>query len=790
VNHSPRTWLTGVVASSLIGGLIAVSAGVAAHASTEVVDAPLPAPTSLTPDDSGLPFPHPVRKNVKLDWAPVSGATGYRVQIGTDETWSDDPALSKDVVYSELTLPLWISKATYVWRVAALKGTAVGHWSSQSDQAQPDAEFTFGWRTAPSLNTVTSPFFLEPTFSWDPIATASGYQLQVSEKPFGSTPTSTQSPDTSPSPGTQTQASSLVLNCYTPRTRVTMYSDAAGKSDTVGDCKQATIPDAGTTVYWRVRALDAYVGEGETPSTTPLSEAGISELPPSDDPDKQDPNLILDCPKPGPTPTPTDTASPTPSPSASPGSVGGCTPSRPSVAGAWSSDSFVWDYTIPAGVAGPLVTTHSLASDPDDLCDVTNAGAPEAEHALCRDVPTISWDRVVGATSYRVNVALDDAFSNIVAISETSALEWTTTGSWRDSPPGTTYYYGVQACTDASCGPVTPTPPSFSKSTPRLVLGTSPSVTGEPHFTWQSYAAALTAATGSPATQDAFSYRLQVARDDHPSFDQTVLDTLVDETYLTPLKNLGDGAFVWRVQPIDSRGNKLPFSLSKKFTRDATAPRVVSVSPSSGVAVNSTLTVTFSEPVTGVSATSLGLSPAVAHTVSVVNAMTYRITPTAVMVPGATYRVVLTSAIHDSAGNAAQALGPTFTVSKSIADNSKAFAYSGSWSVRSASNAFGGSYHAAVPTSTSHPYATTKFYGAAFNLYSCLGPSNGYLDIYVDNVKKARVSLYRSYSGCAIKVAAITGLTRTTHTLKLVGVGAHASASKGNGVAVDHVSVG
>jgi hypothetical protein len=40
-----------------------------------------------------------------------------------------------------------------------------------------------------------------------------------------------------------------------------------------------------------------------------------------------------------------------------------------------------------------------------------------------------------------------------------------------------------------------------------------------------------------------------------------------------------------------------------------------------------------------------------------------------------------------------------------------------------------------------------------------------------------------------VKVAAVTGLARATHTLKLVGVGAHVTKSKGNNVSVDAVRV-
>jgi hypothetical protein len=737
-----------------------------ALASTEPVTGTslLPAPTGLSPDDTGAPFPHQARKTVTLDWSPVSGATKYRVQVGRDSTWSDAPILTKDVVFSEWTLPQSLSYATYVWRVAAISGSTVGHWSSEQGLAHANASFTRGWRTAPTPTAVVSPYVGLPTFRWSPVADADAYELQVATVDFALGVSTGPTPDTSPTGTTQSQApAGLVGECFTPRTRVTPSGDEVAKSGTAGECG-FKLPNDGSTLYWRVRALDAFVSEETTGDTVPASSAGVASTTP------KDPNLAEPC---GENPE-----------------AFSCEPSRPSIAGSWSAtSSFASTLATPTTTTSATVPTLSLGSDPDGLCDVVTDGTPtEAEHAVCTDVPTIRWPAITGATQYRVTVALDDALTNIQHVVYTTALQWTPPGSWPDASATTSYYYVVQAC-DASCGPVTTTPPSFSKVTPRLTLGANPGVTGEFRLSWNSYSAALAAASGQAATQDAYAYHLQVARSDHPSFDQLVDDEVVDETFFSPLKSYGDGQFVWRVQPLDSNGNKLPFSFSKKFSRDATAPKVIKVSPSSSVAVTQPLTVTFSESVLGVSASSLGLSPAVAHTVTFVTSTTWKITPTAPMVPGATYRVVLTSAIHDQAGNAAGGFGPSLTVSKSVADNSKAFGYAGSWSTRSASNAVGGSYHSALPTSTSHPYATTKFFGAGLYVYSCLGPANGYLDVYVDNVKKARVSLYRAYSGCGIRVATLSGLARSTHTLKLVGVGAHQSASKGNGVAVDHVTV-
>jgi hypothetical protein len=242
------------------------------------------------------------------------------------------------------------------------------------------------------------------------------------------------------------------------------------------------------------------------------------------------------------------------------------------------------------------------------------------------------------------------------------------------------------------------------------------------------------------------------------------------------------------VQPVDTFGNKLPWSASQSFTRDATPPRITSVSPSAAVSVTPTLKLVFSEPVTGVSSSSVTLSPASAATVTVTSPTTATLTPTK-LVPGATYQVVASSAVQDLSGNSADPNGPTLTVSSLVNDTSKAFTYGGTWRTFASSSAVGGNYHGSTPTSTAKTTATTKFAGVGATLYSCMGPSSGYLDVYVDGVKKAHVSLYRSYSGCGVKVAAVTGLARATHTLKLVGVGAHVTKSKGNNVSVDAVRV-
>ena len=804
--------VAGLAAVAVATSIVGVT-GIAAASTEPVASAPLAAPASLSPDDCldatvspardtdtgcRTSLPHATLKTVKLDWAPVSGASGYRVEIGTDSTWSDDPTLTQDVRSSEFTLPVWLPHATYVWRVAALRGTALGHWSSESTQPQSEAQFTRGWRDAPTPNAVQTPFEGRPTYSWSPVPSASGYQVQVSTDPFFNSGSPTAAGDTTPSPQTQTQAKSILDTCFTPRTRVTPALGRVGAEGSVGDCT-FTVPAPGTALYWRVRALDRFVGSAAQVDTTPASSGGISYQPPATPTTETD--VTSDCPgvtaasaSPSATATSTASASPNPSASASAGGASSaCDPANASEAGNWSAaSSFTYtgvDHSAEAYAPG-FVSTSSLSSDPDGLCTVSNPSGPDAEKATCKDFPTISWSHLTGALRYRLYIALDDQFTNIQAIIETSGLQWTPTASWRDSSPNTSYYYVVQACNDTSCGQVTSTPRSFRKVSDRPIVGTRPGVTGDARLSWQSYASTLSTATGRPATEDAYAYHLQVASADHPSYDALVDEAMVDETsYVASDKVYPDGSFVWRVQAVDSAGRKLPWSLSQAFTRDATPPSAISVSPSSKVGITQALRVTFSETVTGVSASSLNLGSGVPVSVSVLDGQHATIVPTRPFVPGATYRVTLGPAIKDVSGNSAVAVGPTVTVNPLVDDNSRAITYAGSWRVAASSNAVGGGYHTSAPTPTAQSSATLVFRGTAVAVTACLGPANGLVDLYVDGARKARVSTYRSFSGCGVRIAALGGLARGQHTFRLVGIGAHVASSKGNAVGLDALTV-
>jgi hypothetical protein len=281
-----------------------------------------------------------------------------------------------------------------------------------------------------------------------------------------------------------------------------------------------------------------------------------------------------------------------------------------------------------------------------------------------------------------------------------------------------------------------------------------------------------------------------VATAAHPSYDATVDNADVDQESYTPTKNLGDGSFVWRVQAVDSKGNMLPWSKSQAFVRDTTPPRAVSASPSAGIGPKQAVKVTFSEPVTGVSASTLTAvtSPTTAPVMVQVagDRRSATLVPTRPWVAGASYTVRLLPSVKDAAGNSALATGPSFTVTKTVDDASGGLLFSAGWSSLSSSNAHGGTFHRSATAGRS---LTMSFRGSSVMLDGCLGPRNGYATVTVGGVTK-RFGLYRSYSGCGVRIGSLTGLGAGVHTVKVTVVGSHPAGAQGNNVDVDYLAVG
>ena len=648
---------------------------------------------------------------------------------------------------------------------------------------------------------VVDPAVGAPTFRWTPVPSASEYQLQVSTSPFFDAPNATQA-------GVGTQS------CFTTRTSVTPFnSQAVPKTDGPGDCFFPLL-GTGAPLHWRVRALD-HVVDGAVPvDTTPVVDEGISSQPPAAT-DELDTGACPDAPTPvstgapvgGPAPTPSaspsGSASPgpsgsaSPSPSASPSGApekdGSCEPAHTVEKGAWSASSTFRHVLAISGTAGwfrDLPAPQRPTAAPE-LC----------KDGVCRDFPTVSWAPVPGAQWYRVSVALDGAYSNLASISETPGLSWTPTSGWRDSTAGTAYHVVVQACTVVPTadgrgpGCAAPSAPLvLRKSSPRLVP-TAPVAGalvggGEVVLSWSGLSSALAAATKAPATSEAYAYRVQVTRPDNPDFLTAGLveEALVDATHHVSTKlRYPDGTYLWRVQPVDGGGHKLPWTAPQTFTRDGTAP-TWSVVSAGRLAPGAPVTVRFSEPVLGADARSVSLPGLPAVLAVARDGRSAILTARRPLLPGATLGVAVSAAVRDRAGNPAPAGRVTASVDPVVDDRSPALALGGAWQRLAATNAVAGTWSRSVPTAASRTSATVVLQGRGAEVKGCVGPASGVLEVWGDGRRLSRVDAYRSFSGCGVVLARAVFPAAGVHRVEVRGTGTKSPRSRGTAVAVDAVT--
>lgn len=810
------------------------SAAAAAPGSARPV---LVAPALLGPLPSESP--QPVLKDVVLAWRAVPGAQGYRVQVSQDgEFSSDDLTFDGATVATRIALPA-LPNAAYRWRVAAQQATGHGFWSV------PGA-FTQGWREAPAgLRSSGESEF--PTLAWEPVASASEYEVQISPDPqFALDPT-------------QVQAGFGTTTCFTVRTRVTgANSQARAGNAGAGDCDFTGVRP-GEAFHWRVRALDHVADDAGEVDTSPVVDTGISYQPLAPESDALDTGP---CPKPAATaaPTPSGSASPsaspsgaptvtdaaTPSPSAAPGGRGGfsCAPKNVVQRSAWSTTQLtVWRPSPVAAATDETYLPLALRPLPAEHCTLREQVPGEGRSADCLEFPTLDWDAREGATGYRLYVALDDAFTNIHEIVETPATEWTPTTAWRDTSASQSYYYAVQACTPSRCGTVTATPDSLRKKSVATTL-TSPAPgtalgRADVALRWRPYSATLRDALsarvpGTPASSEAYAYRVQVAEapdDDRPAtaadFQSPVEDVVVDGTLCRPgpvvadatvplrtasravrscsadggyavhdpatdevvhvssTKDLPTGSYVWRVQALDGSGRALPWSPAGRFTRDTTPP-TATVSGLSA-AVDSPFVVRFSEPVVGLSTSTVTVTPAPARLEVAADRRSVTLRPVGTWLPGQSYAVRVGTGLADDVGNPLVPVRATAVVGKRVDDGSPALRYGGTWTRRTASNAVGGGFRTTTPTMRTQSTAAVTLQGAGVLVTGCVGPAGGMMDVWVDGTKRARVDTYRSYSGCGLRLSRVV-LAPGTHRVQLRAVGVKRPASKGRSVGLDAVT--
>jgi hypothetical protein len=254
------------------------------------------------------------------------------------------------------------------------------------------------------------------------------------------------------------------------------------------------------------------------------------------------------------------------------------------------------------------------------LC-LPNSEVPCALH----DTPTLDWEAMSNVGLYKVYIATDPNFTNILKDWTTSFSELTPVESLPDSQAGEAYYWYVRPCyTATTCAPfdssVFPDAGAFRKeSVPVAALspqvsgaGVVPTIADEITFTWTDYLTSVYPFNGTTpggstvpevATQEALGYEVQVSTT--AEFTNIVeTSPLVDQTtYTAQTKTYPEGVLYWRVRAVDASGNPLTYSCAPvstrtqpacdtlRFEKKSLAP--VQTSPANGGLVNSAPTMSW-----------------------------------------------------------------------------------------------------------------------------------------------------------------------------------------------------
>ena len=110
----------------------------------------------------------------------------------------------------------------------------------------------------------------------------------------------------------------------------------------------------------------------------------------------------------------------------------------------------------------------------------------------------------------------------------------------------------------------------------------------------------------------------------------------------------------------------------------------------------------------------------------------------------------------------------------------------------STTKASGSAYDAAdhvSATGKTGPTLSFQFKGTGVTWYGTKGTGYGKASVYIDNVKKATVDLYRSSTAYRQKLWASTTLSNGLHTIKIVVLGSKRSAAKGYDVSFDSFAI-
>ena len=174
--------------------------------------------------------------------------------------------------------------------------------------------------------------------------------------------------------------------------------------------------------------------------------------------------------------------------------------------------------------------------------------------------PSFRWDRVEGASYYRLQVSSDRNFATNVKVNQTPDSPSYTPYQGTEALPDGTWYWRVQIYDGSNRTSAWSEVQVFTKTSPMPTL-ISPTmgvwIHELPTFRWE----AVLYPSGEPVVS-APCYRLLL--DDDPNFSSPIWGTgnTIDTLSVTPWSNvlgLDDGTYYWKVAMIDGAGNPGPY---------------------------------------------------------------------------------------------------------------------------------------------------------------------------------------------------------------------------------------
>lgn len=502
-------------------------------------------PLGLTPDQVSDPFTYP-DEPVVLEWSPVPGAVSYVVEISTS------PGFTR--VVWRATTDQWkvapqtlLPDGTYWWRVTAVDAAGTKGITSEVATFAKNwpSRITGGVLSATPGGAATSLIRITPYLRWNKVAGARSYDTQIAPADQFATPSfsSINFPVTAMSPA---EVGVLPDDAYQWRVRATDPAKNPGPWVTMPQFTKAwvapvpVLPADGATTDTFMLKWDPVAGAEkylvqvtrvahnftETDMAINAETANNAFIPSLEEVQAQ--------------------------------SIGAGTYHwrvRPIVDGIYGTWSDEQSFTL----AAPASTTATPVLTPSGNSDT----------AL---MPHLLWSSVTGATIYRVDIATDFQFNNIVESAITKSPGWVPRTPLRDNQVNEGYYWRVVAGSGASASNphwmyaenTAPTL-SFTKQT-RVTLGSAATgvISEPPLFTWSEVPGAA-------------KFELQLSRDEE--FDSARTQSLTvwatgTEWAKDQGKRLPSGTWYWRVRAIDSAENGLTWSPVQSFTLNPPRPDI------------------------------------------------------------------------------------------------------------------------------------------------------------------------------------------------------------------------